>query len=299
MSVALSGVCFAETIIEEAITKPSEDRTVSFIRSGLVAKVFVKDDDLVKAGQTLAKLDDAAERIQLLQLEETAKDITQLEAEKAQWEHAKIELQLKEEAHKNGVAPKLEVMQAEMQVRIADARVKIAEFNNKINKLRFKEASIQVERMALRSPIDGIVEEVAIDEGEAVDTQMRPVIRIIRIDPMWVDVNVPTRPARKYLRKGQSARVQFEGIDKPKTGTIIKISSDADSASDTVRVRVEVPNPEKRGTGETVTVTFGPSFPSFPKGPDSNKPTAGNTSAAPTDNKENQKNNKMKENADG
>jgi len=102
---------------------------------------------------------------------------------------------------------------------------------------------------------------------------MRPVMRIISIDPMWIDVNVPTRQARNQLRKGQSAQVQFKGVTQIKTGKIIKVASDADPASDTVRVRVELPNPEKRGTGETVTVTFLP---------ESNGPEVdtGNTSSA-------------------
>jgi len=130
--------------------------------------------------------------------------------------------------------------------------------------------------MELKSPIEGIVDEIAVDEAEAVDTQMRPVMRIISIDPMWIDVNVPTPQARKYLRKGQSAQVTFEGLAQTRTGNIIKVASDADPASDTVRVRVELPNPEKRGTGETVTVTF------TTETPDSNGPATERTSAAPT-----------------
>lgn len=274
--LALGAACPAETIVEEAVTKPSKDRTISFIRAGLVAKVLVKDDDIVQTGQVLAKLDDAAERIQLEQLKATAEDTTEIEAEKAQLHHARIELQLKEDAHEKNVAPMLEVMQAQTQVKIAEARVKIAEFKRRMNNLKYEEAKLQIERMELKSPIEGIVDEIAVDEGEAVDTQMRPVMRIISIDPMWIDVNVPTPQARNHLRKGQSAQVAFKGLAQARTGNIIKVASDADPASDTVRVRVELPNPEKRGTGETVTVTF------TTETPDSNGPATERTSAAPT-----------------
>ncbi|MBN1943399.1 MAG: efflux RND transporter periplasmic adaptor subunit [Phycisphaerae bacterium] len=270
--VAACGVCLAEEIIEEAVTKPSKDRTISFIKPGLVENVLVKEDDVVQAGQLLAKLNDAAEQLQLQQLKATAEDTTEIEAEKAQLNHAKVELELQKKAKVNKVATELDVLRAETQVKIAEARVKIAEFKNRMNKLRYQEAKIQLERMELRSPIDGIVDEIAVDEGEAVDTQMRPILRVINIDPMWIDVNVPTRLARKHLRKGQAAQVRFEGLAEPRTGTVIKVSSDADAASDTVRVRVELANPEKRGTGETVIVTFIPS---------SNGPAAGKNDVSP------------------
>ncbi|MBN1555747.1 MAG: efflux RND transporter periplasmic adaptor subunit [Phycisphaerae bacterium] len=256
--VALSGSCFAAEIIEEAVTKPSKDRTISFVKPGLVAEVLVKDDDVVQAGQSLAKLDNEAELKQLEQLKAAAEDTTEVDAEIAQCNHSKVELELQKKALKNKVATDLDVMRAETQVKIAEARVKIAQFKNRMNRLRYQEAKIQLERMELRSPIDGIVDTVAIDEGEAVDTQMKPVMRIISIDPMWIDVNIPTRQARKHLRKGQSAEVRFEDDETSRTGTVIKVSSDADPASETVRVRVELPNPEKRGTGETVTVIFTP-----------------------------------------
>lgn len=254
------GLYAAETdnnpIEEEAVTKPSKDRTISFIRPGLVAEVLVKDGDIVASDQLLAKLDDAAEQFQLQQLKATAEDTTEIEAEKAQLESAQLDLELKKGVRSKGAVTRLELKMAETQVKIAEARVKIAEFKHRMNKLRYREAVAQLARMELRSPIDGIVDEIAVDEGEAVDNQMRPVMRIISIDPMWIDVNVPTRQARKYLRKGQSARVYFEGASAAKTGKIIQVAADADAASDTVRVRVELPNPEKRGTGETVTVEF-------------------------------------------
>jgi len=212
----------------------------------------------VKKGQLLARLEDAAERVQLEQLKATADDTTEIEAETAQLEHAKVELQLKEEAHKNGVAPELEVRRAKIQVTIADARVKIAEFNHRINVLKHEEAKLRLDRMHLKSPIDGIVEAIVVDEGEAVDTQMRPVMRVIRIDPMWIDVTVPTKSARTQLNTGQAAEVIFEPGIPTLEGKIIKIAADADAASDTVLVRVEAPNPNQRGTGETVTVRFAP-----------------------------------------
>ena len=57
----------------EAITRPSEDVTLSFVTAGRIARVLVKDGDAVKAGQLLVGLDDEAERVQVEQLEISAK----------------------------------------------------------------------------------------------------------------------------------------------------------------------------------------------------------------------------------
>jgi RND family efflux transporter MFP subunit len=240
----------------EAVTIPSKDRTISFIHPGLVAEVLVKDGQAVKKDQLLARLEDSAEQVQLEQLKATAEDDTEIKARQTQLDLAQVELDLKKEAQKKGVAPELEVQRADVQVKIADAQLQIAKFNQKMNKLRYQQEQKNVDRMRLTSPIDGIVETIAVDEGEAVDTQMRPVMRIICIDPMWIEVKVP-RGLAMDLRKEQQAKVTFSpGETRAAAGKVIHIGADADSASDTVLVRVEVPNPTARKTGETVKVSF-------------------------------------------
>ena len=67
----------------EAVTKPSADIEVSFVKVGRVADVLVKEGDSVKAGQLLAKLDDKVEQLQLLQLQAKARDNTKIEAAEA------------------------------------------------------------------------------------------------------------------------------------------------------------------------------------------------------------------------
>ena len=65
-------VCEAADIA--AITRPSEDVTLSFVMPGRIAKVLVKEGDEVKAGQLLVQQDDAAELVQLEQLKAEAED---------------------------------------------------------------------------------------------------------------------------------------------------------------------------------------------------------------------------------
>ena len=67
-----------------AITRPSNDVTLSFLRPGRVAKVLVREGDDVKVGQELVRLDNEPELAQLEQLKAQAEDDTRVRAAEAQ-----------------------------------------------------------------------------------------------------------------------------------------------------------------------------------------------------------------------
>ena len=99
-----------------------------------------------------------------------------------------------------------------------------------------------------------------VREGEAAK-ELEKILRIVQIDPLWVNVPVPTGQARERLKVDQGAHVVFANEDdsvETLQGKIINIGSVADAASDTLNVRVEVSNPSRRPAGEHVTVIFPP-----------------------------------------
>lgn len=243
----------------EAITKPSEDRILSFIRAGQVAEVSVKEGDTVRVDQELVRLDDSAERIQLEQLEAQATDRTRIEAAQAQLDQAKVVLRKTEEARKKGAATELEVEKARLDVVIANLSLTLARFNQMQDQRKLREAKAQMERMKLKSPIDGKVEKVLVEPGESADA-LEKIVRVVKIDPLWVDAPVPLAVARGLSRDGGKAVVEFEspetGRIEKATGKITHIAAVADPASGTLTVRVEVPNAAGRPAGEHVYVSF-------------------------------------------
>ena len=109
--------------------------------------------------------------------------------------------------------------------------------------------------MKLKSPIDGSIEKVEVETGESVNA-LQSVVRVMQIDPLWIDVPVPLADASSLACEGD-AEVSFPGTEKmsPK-GKIIFIAAVADAGSGTLKVRVEVANNSKRPAGEHVTVLF-------------------------------------------
>ena len=257
----------------EAITRPSEQLVLSFVRAGKVAEVLVKPGDAVKAGDLLVRLDDRAERAQLAQLAAQASNDVRVRAAKAQLDQKKVDYEALVALAKQNSASKQEVDHAELDVTIAELSLELSRFQQAQDKLKLKEVTEQIERMRLLSPIVGEVHEVVVEPGEAVDA-LEDVVKLINTAKLRIDVPVPVDLGRKLLGEwerarakkqpfGRTACIRFpiaqragEKAAKICTGEIIFISKEADAASDTLLVRVEVDRPAGHPAGEHVRVTF-------------------------------------------
>ena len=202
------GGAVAEESGVEAVTRPSKDVTIAFLRSGRISNMPVKVGAKVKEGQIVAELDDSVEQFKAEVLKLKSEDMTLIDARKASLEQAQLDLKKIKEAFKTGAATQMEFERAVLQVTMAQAELDLANFQLRLAKLQYAEIEGELERMKLKSPTDGTVEAIMIDAGEAVDMQMEPVMRIVQIDPLWIDVPVPLLQAKKLL-PGEEAMVGF------------------------------------------------------------------------------------------
>ena len=250
---ALTPVVFGQSI--EAITRPSEDVTLSFVRPGRIGQVLVKEGDKVSSGQVLVKQDDSAELFQLKQLKSEADSDVRIRAAEAQLAQKQVEYEKMQDAGRKGAVPEWDVDQARVAVKIADLSLELARFEREQARLKYEESKRQVERMQLTTPIDGKVEVLFVKPGESSDS-LEEVIRVVKVDPLWVDVPVRLLAA-KTLACGGTAVVRFGAdADEQTQGRIIHIAAVADAASNTITCRVEVPNRAARPAGEHVQVSF-------------------------------------------
>jgi RND family efflux transporter MFP subunit len=240
----------------EAITKPSQDVKLSFVRAGQIAAVHVKEGDHVQAGQLLMEQDDKAERLQLLQQKAQAEDTTRILHADALLQQKKTYLARLQTVEALATTP-TELELAKLDVTIAELSKHLTEFEHAQDQRKYEELKAQVERMRLTSPISGKVEMLAIQAGESAEPQTS-VVRVVNTDPLWVDVYVPLEQAAA-LKLGCPGRVVFEAPGAPAAeGKVIYVASVAEAASGTLLVRLEVPNPSGRPAGERVRVSFPP-----------------------------------------
>ncbi len=242
----------------QGITAPKADITLSFVVPGRISDVLVKEGSLVKKDQELVRLFDEPERIQCEQFKMLSEDRTKILAAKAELAQKKVDLKKVEMARAKGAASDWEVEHLTLNVRIAALSLQSAVLEQSQYRRRYEHAQSQLERMRLKAPLDGLIEDVSVEAGESIGT-LGPVVRLVQNDPLWIDVPVPMTKAGE-LQVGQDVWVTFPATTAAEApnAKIINIATVADAASDTLRVRIEVPNPEKRPAGERVAVTFTP-----------------------------------------
>lgn len=239
----------------EAVTKPSKEVRLSLVQSGRIKEVAIKDGDRVQTGDVLVRLDDEVEKLALQQLKAQAENDTTIQAAEAQLEQSKVDLQRVEDLGEKDVATKYEIEHARLDKLIAELRVKLSTFELNISKIKYEEARTHLDRMILRSPIDGVVAQVIISAGESIEAYEK-IVHIVKLDPLWVDVPVPLAKARG-LELQAPAVVHFHGPGPAiADGTIIHKAPVADARSGTLMVRVEFLNPSLRPAGEPVRVSF-------------------------------------------
>jgi len=238
-----------------AVTNPSADITLSYVQPGRIAKVYFKEGEWVKAGQVLIQQDDAVEQIQLAQLQAASEDTTQIQASEASLAQKRVDLIKLEKAAANNAATELEVEYAKLNVTMAELSLQLAKFEHEQAKRKYNEQKVQIEKMSLKSPIDGRIENIHVETGESINA-LADVVRVVQIDPLWIDVPVPLIKATT-LSYGKTAQVGFPNPNRASLeGRIIYIAAVADAASSTLRVRIEVPNKSNRPAGEHVEIIF-------------------------------------------
>lgn len=238
----------------EAITKPSGDVTLAFVRPGIIARILVKEGQSVRTGELLAQQDDKAEQAQIDQLKAQAEDTTRVKAAQAQLEQKRVDLAKLEKGRTQGAASQLEVEHAALDVKIAELSLDLANFEHGQDQRKLAESVAQVERMRIICPVDGRVEKLLVQQGELADAQNSKVVHVVKTDPLWIDAPVPLDLARP-LCAGRPATVEFP-TGETATGKVAYCGSLADAASNTLTVRVEVPNPTGRVAGEHVKLRF-------------------------------------------
>jgi len=197
-------------------TAPDKRAVVSTRVGGVIGELPVKQGDRVKAGDLILKLN-AEEKVAAV---ETAKAL--LSQRQAEWEAA-------ERLSKSGNIPPLQVETAKAALAAAKSQLQAAE--------------AELERIEVRAPFNGWVDQVNVELGASV-MQGAQVATIINLNPILAKGEVSERDLR-YIQVGDGADVQLVDGSTVK-GTLRYVSRDATAATRTFRVEVAIDNPETK-----------------------------------------------------
>jgi RND family efflux transporter MFP subunit len=243
----------------EAKVVASRDATLSFTFPVEIGDVLVRGGQRVKKGDLLIQGRDDEARYQR-DLQKTQAD-SDLDVQKAKvaLDQAQVEFDAQKKMKEDKrVGAEIEYQRAEAVLNSKKVELDIAKLQRVLQtqQLQFRQAT--VDRHAIKAPFDGLIDKVLVEVGE-VKKDTEPVLKIVSVDPLWIDVHAPTGETLTLnLKPGDKAWVVLELPGQPsvRVGKVVEVGAEADFAAKTRRIRVELSNPEEWPAGIGAWVRF-------------------------------------------
>jgi RND family efflux transporter MFP subunit len=229
----------------DSFTEPYRTINVSSAEQGIITKMLVKEDDIVREGQLLATLDmDVLEAAK--EIAKAGKDcLGRIKSATAAVELKKERYEKLQELQADGNAHPKEVSLAKAELEIAEAELLAAKEEQKIKELEYARIGAQLERRKITSPIDGIVTKVHKEVSEEIAATDPIVLTLVQCDRLKIVFPVAASEVGRFT-VGQKVAVNFPGDTVVAKGSIEAVSRVTDPESGTVRVRVVIDNSQKR-----------------------------------------------------
>lgn len=195
------------------VVEAQKTTALSFATMGTITEIFVDEGQAVTQGQLLAKVDAS-----------NAQNAYQIAAAKLQ--QAEDAYQRLKPMKENGTLPEIKWVEAETGVSQAKSAVAIAKKN--------------ISDCNLYAPVSGVIGKRNVQAGMNV-VPTTTVLELLNIQSVYVKIPVSENEISLF-KKGETAQITINAIDKTVTGTIKEIGVTADILSHTYPVKIEVQN---------------------------------------------------------
>ena len=231
-----------EPIILDGLIEPSLEVKVGSSVPGILQSVKTERGDMVRKGQVVATLQSGVEKATLELSRYRAQMTANIELQRERLEFARRQKKRFGELYSKEALPLNQMDEVETNMALAELELQEALEDKRLAKLEEMRALAVVERMIIRSPVNGVVVERFLAKGEYVEDQ--PIVKVAQIDPLHVEVIV-TVELLGALRKGMKAEIRPEDPYNSRYAAKVTIVDQVvDAASGTFGVRLELPNPD-------------------------------------------------------
>lgn len=222
-SVQVSVSTVEPTAIRDVLVLPGETEAWEDVRvasdmTGRVEWIGPREGETVQKGQLIAKIDESTL--------------------KAALDRAQAAYELADEVYKRRqILLEKDLLSQEERDRSLTER--------SLAKANLRQAKVEYERAFLRSPIEGAINRLFVDEGEFIE-RGKPMLDLVNVDKIKINANVPELDVR-YLEVGQKVPVSVDALAGSKfPGAIDFVAYKADPTTKTFHVRVVIDNPDHR-----------------------------------------------------
>jgi len=229
----------------EAIALAHRDVTLGAPFDGQLLFVSAIEGSTVERGTELARLDDREARAELVVAQLRAESMGDVVRARAEFEFAREERDRVTAAIQREAAKDRELHDAERRVRSADAALQSAMESMAIAQASMQASQVNVERHALRAPMDGVVVRRLLQPGSSVKMG-DPIVRLVDTAVLEAEFHLPANLA-STLVPGLSAMVRAGSPVRAPLGAVLKLVDPViDPGTGTRRCVFVIANPGRR-----------------------------------------------------
>jgi RND family efflux transporter MFP subunit len=200
----------------ECLLEPSMAVNVGSPVDGVLERVTVDRGDAVRRGQVVAQLQAG------------------VEAAAVKLSEARVEFGRRKVERNETLFAKQLISAQERDEMVTEMRLHEEELKRNQEILR---------QRTIVSPLDGVVVERRLAPGEFIRTDKSVVLRLARINPLYVEVIAPAKLFGS-LKPGMTGKVSLEPFfSGTRRARVVAVDKLIDAASGTLGVRLELPNP--------------------------------------------------------
>ncbi len=244
----------------DCVIDPAQRVKLASAVPGLLAEVRVKRGDFVRKGEVIALLDSSIEEANVQIDALKAATSVEIEAQQTRLDLSRKRLiratQLA--AKEYGTVDRVDQMDAE--VKVGEGELALMLQRKQLAELELARSKAALERRAIRSPMDGVVQDRTMGPGEFIH-QEASIGTLVALDPLHIETFVPVSHWGA-LAEGSLGLVTLPPpISGEREAVVSVIDSVFDIASGTFGVRLRLPNPDfalPAGLRCKVEFAFGP-----------------------------------------
>ena len=205
-----------------AVVVPAQETRMSFIISGMVEEITVKEGDLVQTGQTLATLDTTNLEFDLIAAEAALTSVEN-DAQMQRQPRKKFSFDTFGFSHLSPPAEK---------ILIADTKVEQARSTIEVVKASIAQGT-------LTAPFEGTVIKVNVSPGEYVQPG-QVIIELARLDNLKIETTDLSELNITAVKIGQPATIFIEALNEEFSGRVTEISPISDTIGGDVVFKVTI-----------------------------------------------------------
>ncbi|MDW5442850.1 efflux RND transporter periplasmic adaptor subunit [Polaromonas sp. SM01] len=203
--------------------------------AGELQALSVREGDLVKAGQVLARIDPSEYQSRVRQAQEQA-------------DSAKAQIDIVQRQYDNNQALVDQGFISKTALDASLANLNAAKANHKAALAAVEVAKKSLDETVLRSPLSGHVAQRLAQPGERIGIDTK-VLEIVDLSRLELEASLSATDALA-VRPGQTAQLQIEGSGQSVTATVARINPSAQAGSRSVLVYLSIDNSAKPGATE-------------------------------------------------